>query len=277
MSPLPSKIYRRDLQSCQILRPSDIKSSPQENDSSHAMGVVSPTPCLYNDCDLIYSSGSVHSRVGSTFRSTHSLQSNITERSDKKNSSTEQEDKLVLSVVEKSLLVMVWTISFAYSILSPQVISDKDCNVREDLFSTLGMVSVFMVIIVPFILGPIGTFLALFLATIFSCCGARKNSDDEFVPHIFCLVGLTLLFIITYVISMIISEIYFEQINSIMYFILIKYYIGTLHHFLGPVIILLCYKDIRKSVAKVFMKGGTNQNESKDITDDQMKKELGHV
>ena len=179
--------------------------------------------------------------------------------------------------MEKSLLVMVWTISFAYSILSPQVISDKDCNVREDLFSTLGIVSVFMVIIIPFILGPVGTFLAFFLATIFSCCGPRRNSDDEYVPHVFCLFGLTLMFIITYVISMIISEMYFEQINNIMYFILIKYCFGTLHHFFGPVIILLCYKDIRKSVGRVFLRGGTNQNESKDISDDQMKKELGHV
>ena len=69
-------------------------SFPKESESSLPMEMVSPTPCLYNDCDLIYSSGSVHSRitapgsgnsrVGSTFRSTHSLQSNITERSDKK-------------------------------------------------------------------------------------------------------------------------------------------------------------------------------------------------
>ena len=76
---------------------------------------------------------------------------------------------------------------------------------------------------------------------------------------------------------MIFSEIFFEDKNNIMYFILLKYCFGTLHHFLGPVIILLSYKGIRQSVVKVFVKGGTNQNESKDISDDEMKKELGHL
>ena len=78
-------------------------------------------------------------------------------------------------------------------------------------------------------------------------------------------------------INMVFCEIYFEYMNNSRYFILIKCCFGTLHHFLGPVIILLSYKDIRQSVVKVFLKEGTNQNESKDITDEKMKKELGHV
>ena len=180
-------------------------------------------------------------------------------------------------MVEKSVLVLVWTISLAYSLLTPQLVSDKDCDVREDPFSTLGTVSIFMALILPLIFGPVGAILAMSVASIFSFCGARKPSDDGYVAHIFCLVLLTVMFVTTYAINMVFSEIYFDSINNIMYFILIKYCFGTLHHFLGPLIILLSYKDLRQSVVKVFLKGGTNQNESKDISDEEMKKELGHL
>ena len=191
--------------------------------------------------------------------------------------SPEPDDTLVLSLLEKSLLVLVWTMSMVYSILTPQLVSGQECDVREDPFSTLGTVSVFMALVLPLIFSPVAAILAVCLATVFSFFGKRRNSDDGHKAHIFCLVLLTVMFVITYAINMVFCEIYFEYINNIMYFILIKYCIGTLHHFIGPVIILLSYKDIRQSVVKVFLKGGTNQNESKDITDEDMKKELGHV
>ena len=57
--------------------------------------------------------------------------------------SAEPDDKLVLSVLEKSLLVLVWTISLAYSVLTPQLVSDKTCDVRDDPFSAFGTVSIF--------------------------------------------------------------------------------------------------------------------------------------
>ena len=167
--------------------------------------------------------------------------------------------------------------SMLYSILTPQLVSDQECDVREDPFSTLGTVSVFMALVLPLIFGPVGAILAICLTTIFAFFGKRRKSDDGHKAHIFCLVQLTGMFVITYAINMFFCEIYFEYINNIMYFILIKYCFGTLHHFLGPVIILLSYKDIRQSVVKVFLKGGTNQNESKDISDDEMMKELGHL
>ena len=191
--------------------------------------------------------------------------------------SPEPDDKLVLSVLEKSLLVLVWTISLAYSVLTPQLVSDKTCDVREDSFSALGSVSVFLVLVLPLILGPVSTMLAILLVNIFSLCGHSLKKDDSCTAHILCLVLLTVVFVVTYSVNMVFSEIFFEDNNSIMYFILLKYCFGTLHHFLGPVIILLSYKDIRQSVVRVFVKGGTNQNESKDISVDEMKKELGHL
>ena len=179
--------------------------------------------------------------------------------------------------MEKSLLVMVWTISMAYSVITPQLVSDEACDVREDPLSTLGAVSVFMALFLPLILGPVSALLAFLLANIFSICWQCKKKDSNFSSHILCLVLLTVMCMFTYSVNMLFSEIYFETINDIMYFILIKYCFGTLHHFLGPVIILFSYKDLRKSVVKVFLKGGTNQNESKEISAEEMKKELGHL
>jgi hypothetical protein len=59
----------------------------------------------------------------------------------------------------------------------------------------------------------------------------RRKRDDSHKAHIFCLMLLTVMFVTTYIINMVFCEIYFDYINNIMYFILIK------HHFLGPVII----------------------------------------
>ena len=79
---------------------------------------VSPSPGLYyKDCDLIYSSGSVHSRitapgslnskVGSSFRSTYSFQSNLTVRS-----STKEKHKI------SRLEVLIFFIIFIFAVIS---------------------------------------------------------------------------------------------------------------------------------------------------------------
>ena len=69
--------------------------------------------------------------------------------------------------MEKSLLVMVWTISMAYSVITPQLVSDEACDVREDPLSTLGAVSVFMALFLPLILGPVSALLSFLLEIFF--------------------------------------------------------------------------------------------------------------
>ena len=186
-------------------------------------------------------------------------------------------EPLELRLLDKILLLLVWTISLGYSILSPQLLSHHQCLVREDLFSPLGTISLIFALIGPLIIGPGAAIITIFGISIINLCSGRKVYKAEANEHIPCLAFLTFLLIFTYSINMVISELYFDNINSIMWFILIKYGLGTSHQLLGPLVIISCYKDIRLSVINVFMKGGTNQNESKDITDEEMKKELGHL
>ena len=75
---------------------------------------------------------------------------------------------------------------------------------------------------------------------------------------------------------MIVSEVLFDQI-SLMSYVLLKYCFGTLHNLLTPIAVLLSYPTVRRSVVKVFVRGGTQQNNSVEITDDEVKKELGHL
>ena len=89
--------------------------------------------------------------------------------------SPEPDEELVLSLLEKSLLVLVWTMSMVYSILTPQLVSDQECDVREDPFSTLGTVSAFMALVLPLIFGPVGALLAICLTTIFSFLGGEEK------------------------------------------------------------------------------------------------------
>ena len=186
-------------------------------------------------------------------------------------------EPLELRLLDKILLLLVWTISLGYSILSPQLLSHHQCLVREDLYSTLGMISLIIALVGPLILGPGVAIITIIVISFANICRKRKVYKSEANEHILCLVLLTFLCTITYSINMVISELCYNSLNSIMWFILIKYGLGTSHQLLGPLVIISCYKEIRQSVVNVFVKGGTNQNESKDITDEEMKKELGHL
>ena len=71
------------------------------------------------------------------------------------------------------------------------------------------------------------------------------------------------------------SEMYFPIPDNIFYFVLLKYIIGTSHHLLSPVAILIAQVDIRKNVAEVYRKGGTSQNTSMEMTYEELQRNLG--
>ncbi len=87
---------------------------------------------------------------------------------------------------------------------------------------------------------------------------------------------MTVVFVMTYSVNMVISEIIFEDV-SIMSYVLLKYCLGTTHTLMSPVAILISYQEVRKAVVKVFIRGGTQQNNSAEVSEDTVKKELGHL
>ena len=84
---------------------------------------------------------------------------------------------------------------------------------------------------------------------------------------------LTIVFLITYITSMIICEVFLPADENLLYFVILKYVAGTSHHLFGPVSILLSRRDICSSVSLVYKRGGTTQSKSFEITAEQMQKE----
>ena len=73
-------------------------------------------------------------------------------------------------------------------------------------------------------------------------CALRRQprASQEFLCQLFCLLRLTLLFLVTYSANMVVSEVL--DTDSLIAFILVKYSFGMLHNLLCPVIILGSYK-----------------------------------
>ena len=63
--------------------------------------------------------------------------------------------------------------------------------------------------------------------------------------HITCLALLTLIFAATYSVNMVVAEMYFDEVGDIMQFILLKYVLGTLHHLLSPLAVLVSYPEVK--------------------------------
>jgi hypothetical protein len=150
--------------------------------------------------------------------------------------------------------------------------------VREDPSSPAGAASVLVALLLPLALGPLPVLLLLA-----GSCLCRPPA--RLGGHLPCLLLLTIVHVSTYSVSMVLAEVYFEQIGDIMHFILLKYCFGTLHHLLSPLVVLLCYpevspprsirRQVRRSAARAYSRGGSNQNQTVELSDEKVRKELG--
>ena len=138
-----------------------------------------------------------------------------------------------------------------------------------------GIISVLVVLVLPCLCGPILAFL-LILCNAICKSESRQKQDSEFGNNFLCISLLTIVFVIIYSINMIISEVVFDNI-TIMSYVILKYIMGTSHNLFSPLVILISYEDVRTSVVKIFVKGGSQQNNSVEISDEDVKKELGHL
>ena len=147
----------------------------------------------------------------------------------------EDEDRLHpgLAVMDKITLGTIWFVSFVYGILTDHIISkqvDLPCQVNHDLDNKFGFASVFIAIILPAIIGPIAIF---FIHIVISVANTvlRNTPVSEDIrrqeqSNLVCILSLTLVFLLTYVTSMIVSEVY-VQLDNIFYFVLVKYIAGN--------------------------------------------------
>lgn len=167
------------------------------------------------------------------------------------------------------------------------------CDLREEWLSNIGIaislgfdslethffsgiISILVAFLIPLVFGPLTSFLCILCNIIWRRGNRNKKESEDFANNFLCLALLTVVFVITYSVNMIIVEILFDQI-SILSYVLLKYCFGSLHSLLSPIVIMISFPELRKSAVKVFMRGGTQQNNSIDISEEDVKKELGHL
>ena len=197
---------------------------------------------------------------------------------------TEEDDQLNggLSMFDKGIMGAIWGVAFIYGVLTEQVLSKKidvPCSVSDHISENFGIASIILAIIIPSFIGPIMVTIIHIIISIINV--VMKNAPvaadlkSEELGNILCTVFLTFVFLFTYIISMIICEVFLPADDNILYFVIIKYIAGTSHHLLGPISILLSRQDICHSVIFVYRRGGTTQSKSFEITAEQIQKELG--
>ena len=147
---------------------------------------------------------------------------------------SEDEDRLHpgLRMVDKVTLGTIWVLSFLYSLLTEQVISKKvdlPCGISHSLEDTFQFASVILAILVPFILGPVlVTIVHLLISAanvVLKVSPVSEETKSQEKSNIVCILSLTVVFLFTYILSMIVSEVYVD-LSNVFYFVLVKYIAG---------------------------------------------------
>ena len=197
---------------------------------------------------------------------------------------TEEEEKLYtgLAMFDKGILGIIWFLSLIYGVLTENVLSKKidlPCFVSDKSDQTFSTASIFLAIIFPTIIGPSLVTLLHIIISIINILMKNASMAADLkrmeVQNIFCVFCLTTVFLMTYIISMIICEVFISAQTNLLYFVIIKYIIGTSHHLFGPISILITRREICQAVIQVYRKGGSTQNKTFDITSEEMQKQLG--
>ena len=179
--------------------------------------------------------------------------------------------------IQKGALAFVWASSSIYALLTDKMMSkeQKDeviCSMREDLNDKLNIMSVLMIIAFPILsllLWPVGHFLLDTLSCLkgivimstrkevnlltepsTNCCGDESDSCIETIM----IFGFTIIFLVIYPTSMLITEFYFAETETMFAFMLLKYCLGSMTLVLSPCCVLIIKRDIRTAAKDIYMK-----------------------
>jgi hypothetical protein len=186
--------------------------------------------------------------------------------------------------IQKGAVSFVWGASAVYACITDKLLSKSSteviCSVREDLSEKFNIVSVFYVVGLPIlclILWPVGHLVLDLLSCVkgivimsanpssgetdANCCGDDSDSCIETI----LVFGFTVIFLVVYPTSMLITEFYFAEIETMFPFMLIKYCIGSMHLVLSPACVLIIKRDIRKASKDIYMKRTTKVEETQEM------------
>lgn len=214
------------------------------------------------------------------------IQNNVTFSEDDQEEELEEEG---FTKIQKGSLGFVWGGSIIYSCITDKILSKEQtdeviCSVREDLSINYNIISVLMVVAFPIlclILWPIGHFLLDLLSCVkgiiilstrkqvslmsdeeATCCGDESDSCIETI----LIFGFTTIFLVVYPTSMLITEFYFGDIETMFPFMLLKYCLGSMGLVLPPICVLVIKRDIRKAAKDIYNKKTVKHEDTQDIS-----------
>lgn len=191
--------------------------------------------------------------------------------------------------IQKGALGFVWVGSFIYACLTDKILSrvqtdEVICSMRESLSEKYNILSVLMVVAFPIlclVLWPISHLLLDMLSCLkgivilstrrevslfddeeTNCCGDESDGCIETI----LVFGFTTIFLVVYPTSMLITEFYFAEIETMFPFMLIKYCLGSMPLVLSPACVLIIKRDIREAAKDIYMKRKVNTDDGADIS-----------
>ena len=192
--------------------------------------------------------------------------------------------------IQKGALGFVWAASCIYACITDKILSKVQtdiviCTMREDPSETYNLLSVLFVIGFPIlclVFWPVGHLLLDLLSCMkgvvilstrkdvslmddpeeIGCCGDDSDSCIETI----LIFGFTTIFLVVYPTSMLITEFYFGEIETMFPFMMLKYCLGSMPLVLSPACVLVIKRDIRKAAKDIYMKRATSSDEGPEIT-----------
>ena len=149
---------------------------------------------------------------------------------------TEKDENLHLGqlrIADRITLGSIWLISLLYGLMTDQFLSkevDLPCSVSNNIQTYQGITSVSLAIILPTVCGPaMAGVTHLVISVLNTVRGTTINSEENRkmeIKNLLCILCLILVFLPTYISSMILTELYLD-IGNIFLFVLVKYIIGN--------------------------------------------------
>ena len=117
-----------------------------------------------------------------------------------------------------------------YHVNSLCVQVDLPCSVSHHVDNYLGLTSITVAIIVPTVCGPVMAAVVHLVLHVLNRVRGQTNVAIDTrkleIKNLACILALTLVFLPTYISSMILAELYLD-INNIFSFVIVKYILGT--------------------------------------------------
>ena len=179
----------------------------------------------------------------------------------------EEQQKRIMAK-NQYLVGVTWSLSAIYSVLTKD--DGGNCNIREDPEEKFQLISIFISLILPLIVGP---FLSFVLFTCSKLILKKSLKQDESKNKFYLIHILTFIFALFYFSNLIISELLFDHL-SIFSFVILKHISSSLLSMMFPFFVLSTKKDVAEEAKIVFRSKSSVQASNGEMTLQQIRKHV---